>query len=117
MSTNSENRNTEETLNNDSPLLSRKVVQNITGLPAATVYPVTPDKFKERQNNEDNNNYLRPKNLVFEDIISSSAEVSGIRNFTAYNDYIHHTANLRWNVFNNLISGAVQWEVYSRKYR
>lgn len=117
MATTPENKNQEEKLASTDPLLSTKIIKNIAGLPPVLVYPISDADFTNRQNIEDNNNYLRPNKLTFEDIISNSVEVSGIKSFTAFNDYIHYQSSARWNVYNNLISGAVQWEIYSRQYR
>lgn len=118
MSTGSENKNTEETLDSGHPLMSRHLVKNITGLPATIIYPVDDASFTARQNRE-NNNYLRPSGLKFDIYISNAKAASGITDFTAYNNYIHPVGESlkTWNVYSNLLKAAVQWEVYSRIYR
>jgi hypothetical protein len=118
MGTGSEDKNAEEKLASTHPLLSRETVKNVVGLPAATVYPVDDGSFTARQNAE-NNHYLRPNRLTFDQWISNAKAASGITNFTAYNDYIHPVGDTlkTWNVYSNLQSAAIQWQVYSRSYR
>jgi hypothetical protein len=119
MGTGSENKNAEEKLANNSPLLSRELVKNIVGLPAATIYPVTDASFTARQNLENNNNALRPNGLTFDPYVSNAKAASGITNFTTYNNYIHPVGETLkvWNVYASLQQAAIQWQVYGRTYR
>lgn len=119
MGTGSENKNEEERLANNSPLLSRELVKNITGLPAKTVYPVDDASFNARQNLENNNNPLRPNGLTFDPWVSNAKAASGTTDFTTYNNYIHPVGDTLkvWNVYASLQKAAIQWQVYSRTYR
>ena len=118
MGTNSENKNAEEKLASTHPLLSRETVKNIAGFPAATIYPTDDASFNARQDAE-NNNYLRPNRLTFDPWVSNAKSASGITDFTVYNNYIHPVGEAlkTWNVYSNLQSAAIQWQVYSRTYR
>lgn len=118
MATDSENKNAEEKLAQTDSQLSRQTVKNVAGFPTATIYPVDDGAFAARQNAE-NNNYLRPNRLTFDPYVSNAKSSSGITDFTVYNNYIHPVGETlkTWNVYSNLKSAAIQWQVYSRTYR
>jgi hypothetical protein len=112
MPTNAEtNNNPSEFLPSNSRAISKPITDNVSGLTYGLTY--TP--------NASNRSALSPTNLVFDQGTGISngyaSRVNGITDFTAYNQYIHHSQGFRYNVFPNLIKANFRFEIYSRQYR
>lgn len=128
-SSESQNNNPSEFIDDNNNLLSPKITNNIDGIN----YTVT----------SSNTSSLSPNGLIFSQAGISNAyasKVNGITDFTAYNDYIHHTnhgnmpsmpnipgipnvlssnGGTRFNVYATLIKANDAWrfEIYNTKYR
>lgn len=136
MATISENRNTEETLPDESPALRRVLSSGIIGLTNGITYNPS----------EANKSPLAPNYLSFPTTGVSNglaSKINGINDFTAYNPYIHHmivgdlgagsiettlngaginnfsssSAGTQINIMNNIVLASNRFELYSRQFR
>lgn len=123
MPTPSENQgnNPSEFLPSGDPKISKPLTNPVVGVTYGLTY--TPD--------EANRSALSPTNLEFDQttptrILSNGyqSRVSGITDFTAYNDYIHYVpptppsiTPTRVNVYNQLVRANFRFEIYKKQYR
>jgi hypothetical protein len=93
--------------------ISRQLTDNISGV----TYGYTYDSVSVTRPPSP----LTPNGLIFATTGISNgyaSTISGITDFTAYNDYIHYgPAPARFNVFNNLVKANFRFEIYTRQYR
>lgn len=120
MASSSENKtiNPSEFVDPKHRSISPPLTDNIDGIPAISGVSgvIVPDGK--------NKSLLSPTYLIFDKATGLSngysTMVSGITDFTAYNDYIHYTpigGLVRINVYNSLIKATSRFEIYSRQYR
>jgi hypothetical protein len=114
--------------------ISRQLVDNISGVTHGYIYDSASTTRPQSP--------LAPNGLIFATTGISNgyaSTVSGITNFTAYNDYIHYapvgaggslggaltgagitnvaSPATRFNVFPNLVRANFRFEIYTRQYR
>lgn len=116
MASESENQNVNpsEFINEGDPALIPPLTNDVSGLTYGLTY--TP--------NENNRSLFSPTNFIFDQTSGLSngykSRVSGITDFTAYNDYIHYLPvgmGLSFNVYRTLVKATTRFEIYSRQYR